>query len=916
MKVSHLLVALAMSSSFASMARAQVADAPGSAQEPAAGAAQVEENSEDIVVTGVRASLERATAIKRNSEVISDSITAEDIGKFPDANVADALQRITGVQISRNSGGEGRFVSIRGLSSQFNLTTFNGRVLATDNAGRDFSFDVLPSEALASATVYKSPSAAQVDGSIGGLIELTTMNPLARPGFHFSGNLGGLYDEATRKITPRFGGVVSNTFADDTVGAFVGVYYYKRDWRSDTFESFARSTETILADGSGCRTPTEYCAPGIGRAAFPGVVSYQVKNGPRERVSVVGGVQWEPNDRLKTKVDAFYSYYDTPENNYSYNINFYSNEGWARFTDATVVPWAGPGENQYLLTQFALSNIPVELGTDTKERKVKTWQVGWNTEWEMSDAFTARLDLAYSRADRPNRGEDNYTVAGVNGANYVYALTDAAPNVTCTLAGGRSCYDITNDEIGLHFMERKGEATKDRAFSSRLDFDYNIGALGSFDTTLKFGGFYSNRKKDKDYYASPVGCGYCGFTDTLGSVGVVAVVPFPNDRGYRSGTIGANNRWPTLDAERLFEAAIAARGQAYFDSTIAPVHQLRNSSYVNEDQYGGYLQANFKSDRFDGNIGLRYVRTRDQVDGYTQQLISLTPIPNSTNFTPVFSEVSPVSDSNSYGNWLPSANFTYRILDNLQLRGAVSKTITRPTFSQLGLDVNWEVNSPPPRVTQNGNPRLRAIKADAADLSLEWYGGQGSSGSLAAFYKKIDGFITTGTFETTIAGFPGQITLPVNGDTAELRGVEVAFQHVLPIGFGAQLNYTFVDNESRIRLPDGTQVERELDGVSKHTVNASVFYEKGPISARLSYAYRSSFTDCSICGPVSTPSTTEGSGFLDFSGDLKVTPSVNLYLNVYNITKQDYHRYALDERYTLFYERYSRRFEFGVRSSF
>lgn len=883
----------------------------GEASDPAAVDPAALNPSNEIVVTGVRASLERAARIKRNADVVADAISAEDIGKFPDANVADALQRITGVQISRTSGGEGRFVSIRGLGSQFNLTTFNGRVLATDNAGRDFSYDVLPAEALGSATVYKTPTAASIDGSIGGLVELTTIDPLARPGLNISGNVGGLYDEATGQVTPRFGATVSNTFADDTLGAFFGVYYYKRNWRSDTFESFARSTETVTEDGAGC-----FGCEGIGRAAFPGIVSYQVKNGPRERISTIGGVQWEPSDNLAIKVDAFYSRYDTPEDNVSYNINFYSNDGWARYNNSTVVPWAGPGRNNSLLTQFDIDNLPVELGTDTKARTVELWQVGWNSVWQATDNLEATLDVAYSQADRLNRGEDDYTVAGVTGAAYTYQLTNAAPNITCVLPNGTSCFDISNDQIALHFMERKGETTHDQAISSRLDFDYRAGQIGATDVIAKFGAFYFNRQKTKDYYASPDGCGYCGFTDTLGSVGVNAVVDFPYSEGYRSGTIGTDGRWPALSAAKLFEAAILARGEEYFNSTIAPVQQLRNSSFVDEDQYGGYLQFNVESTRLKANAGLRYVRTRDYVTGHTQQLLSLTPIPNSTNFTAVYSGVVPVSETNSYGNWLPSANVTYELRDNLQIRAALSKAITRPSFSQLGLDVNYEVNSPPPRVSQNGNPNLRATTANSLDLSIEWYGNQGSSASLAGFLKKIDGFITTGTFESTIAGQPGQITLPINGDTADLKGIEAAFQHVFDFSLGASVNYTFVDSTARLTLLDGSEVERDLDGVARHTVNASTFYEKGPLSLRLSYNFRAAFVDSALGGPVSTPSTTDASHFVDFSGSVRINPFASVYLDVSNITQESFHRYALDKRYPLFYEQFSRRFEFGVRASF
>ncbi|PTQ12167.1 hypothetical protein CLG96_06320 [Sphingomonas oleivorans] len=932
MKMPVKLAIFAAGCSFGTLATAQTAAPPTAPREgatpqderaasradqaaPASDPASDEPQPDEIIVTGVRASLQRAAELKRNAGVVSDSISAEDIGKFPDANIADALQRVTGVQIARNTGGEGRFVAIRGLGSQFNLTTFNGRVITTDGAGRDFSYDILPAEVLASATVYKSPSASLTDGSIGGLVELTTINPLARPGFHFSGNVGGLYDESTDKLTPRFGGAVSNSFADNSLGVFAGVYYYKRQWRSDTFESFARSTEVLQADGSGCRTPTEFCGPGIGRAAFPGIMSYQVKNGPRKRWSLVGGVEWQPADSFRTKIDAFYSYYDTPEQAANYIVNFFANEAWARYENATYEDWPGPGQNKYFLTKFDVTNIPVEFGTDVKSRKVKTYQFGWNTAWDAFDDFTVKLDLAVSRSSRPNRGEDYYTVSGVTGGNYSFEATGRAPNVTCTLPDGRSCYSITNDEIALNLMEQKGELVKDDAFSSRLDFSYAPGSLGDLAVSIDYGGFYSSRKKRKEIYDSPNENAHGGFTTTLGSVGVVAVIPFPNGDGYRSGIVGIDNKWPAIDALRIFEAAIRANGQAYFDANTRATLVPRASSIVKEDQYGGYVQLNLKSNAIDANIGVRYVETNVDVTGSEQQLLSLTPIGNN-NFEPVFSPIQPVTGGNVYGNWLPSANVTWRIRDNLQLRAAASKAITRPTLSQLGLDVNYEVRSNPPLIGQNGDPKLRAIKSDSLDLSLEWYGGQGSSASLAGFYKSIDGFVAAGIFNTMIAGFPGTVIRPINGDTAELIGAEVAMQHVLPSGFGATANYTFADTRSRLTLLDGTEVERDLDGVSRHTFNLSGFYEKGAISARLSYAYRGKFVDCAICGPVNTTTTTAATGFVDFSASYKINRFISIYLDLSNLTEEDFHRYASDKRFAVFYERYARRAEFGVRGSF
>ncbi|MEI2456083.1 TonB-dependent receptor [Lysobacter firmicutimachus] len=861
-----------------------------------------------IQVVGIRGSLERSSDRKRDEKSITDTISAEDVGKFPDANIADALQRVTGVQIGRTTGGEGRFVSIRGLNSQFNLTTFNGRVLATDNAGRDFSFDVMPAEVLNRVTVYKSPTASQPDGSIGGLVELSTFDPLSRPGRHFSGSVSALHDDASSSTTPRLGFIGSDTFRDNTVGVFGGLYYYKRKWRSDTFESFARSTETTDANGDGVRSD-----PADGRGAFPGIISYQVKTGDRERLSWVGGLTWRPNDRLKTTLDAFYSRYETPETNYSYNVNFYSNDGWGRFANATLAPWNGGGVNRHLITSFDLDDTPLEIGTDSKERSVDLYQVGWNTRFQATDKLAATFDLAYSVADRPNSGKDYFTVAGVNGGRYRYQAASPVPSVSCVLPDGRSCLDVSNDEIGLHFMEQKGESTRDEAISARADFDY-VTYLGDVMATLEGGLFYANREKDKKFFASPSGCGYCGFGDTLGEAGVRATTAFP-DGGYRAGLVGGRNRWPALDAAALFQAAVKLRGQEYFDSTIAAKLRERASSLIEEDQYGGYVQANFSGDRWDGNVGLRYVRTDMTSKGHSQELLALEPIPNSTNYRPTFSDVHPVSVDHNYDDWLPSANFTYRFNDNLQLRAAASRAITRPTFTQLGVDVNYEINSYPPRVTRNGNPELEAIRSDAFDLSLEWYGDEGAAASVALFHKRIDGFVTMGLFPETILGQTFQVTAPLNGDTAQLTGLEAAYQYMHSSGFGGQINYTYVDSTADVTV-NGVRKTTTLDGVSRNTLNLQAIYEKGPIAARLSYSYRDKYVSCAVCGPVNTPATTAASGFLDLSASYAFNDKVTGFLQVYNLTEEVQHTYALDERFTTFYEPFARRFELGVRVSF
>lgn len=870
-----------------------------------------------VIVKGTRASIQSAANLKRRAQIVQDSIVAEDIGKFPDTNIAESLSRVTGVQISRDIGGEGRFVSIRGLGSQYNLATLNGRVLATDNAGRDFSFDIVPAEAVAAATVYKSSMASLPEGSTGGQVELQTLNPLARKGFHLAGQVGGYYDDVTKETTPHMSAFISNTFDQDRLGAYVGVTYYKRDWRSDVFEELQTSTEATDAQGHGMFEP-DYSGQD-GRAAFPGISSFQIKYGTRERTGVVAGVSYRPSDQLEFKLDTFFSDYKDNDLSYSYNQNFYTNYGWSHFR-GTLVPWAGLGDNKYLLTSFDIPNIPLEEGTDTHHRETKTYMVAGHTKWHATDKLTVDWDLALSGSNKPDAGLDAYTVIGLanadgngtNGGNYHFAWTGTAPNVVCTTASGELCLTQPLSSFGLHFMEQKGESDKDDVKSTKLDFTYKFAT--QIESSLQWGVFYSDREKDKKLYDSPNGCAYCGFYETFGSIGTPVGVAFPKG-GFLASDIGTpGNAWYAVTSDQVFAAAIAANGQDSFDTNIKAQFLPRASSNILEEIYGGYAQANLRSEHVDTNFGVRWVHTGDTSRGATQQILSITPVANSTNYTATYSDVVPVSIKNDYNELLPSANVTYHFAPNLQLRFAASKTMRRPSFSDLGPDVTWEVNSPPPRLTRNGNPMLRPEKSNNLDLSLEWYGHNGNSLSAAFYEKHLTDYITTGTTQETILGQVFQVGEKLNGDKAQVSGLEIAYQHLWDNGFGIQANYTHADSKAFVTVGDVVH-ESGLDGVSKNTYNLTGLYEKNGFSARISYNYRSAYTACGTCAPNGAgPTTTDATGFLDASINYDVNKTYTVYFDASNLTKEVGHTWAIDPRYTTYYEPYASRFEFGVRA--
>jgi len=427
--------------------------------------------------------------------------------------------------------------------------------------------------------------------------------------------------------------------------------------------------------------------------------------------------------------------------------------------------------------------------------------------------------------------------------------------------------------------------------------------------------FYSSREKNRIRYESPLGCSYCGFNLTFGEVGINAEVPFPSG-GFRGGRIGgSNNRWPAQSVDAILAAAIAHRGQDFFDERIAPALRERASSWIDEDQYGAYIQASLEGDNWEANAGVRYVRTDMTSRGYWQELLAIVPIPGSVNFEGEFSEIQPVTETNEYGKWLPSFNLTWRLTDNLQLRGAASRGIARPTFTQLGVDVGYGLGGTPATMTRSGNPKLQPVQSDALDLSLEWYGDAGAAASIAGFYKDIDGFVTQSFVEETFLGKDFQIFNPINGDSATLYGVEVAGQYLHTSGFGGQVNYTYVHSKSDVTL-EGVQRTTTLEGLSKSNWNIQAIYEKGPLAARLSYSWRDEYVSCQVCGPANAPLTTAAQGYLDFNASWQMNERIQFFMQAYNLTEEETHTYALDERFTTFYEPYAKRYEVGIRVSF
>jgi TonB-dependent receptor len=904
----------------------------------------------DIIVTGIRGSLRSSLATKRNAENIVDSISAEDTGKFPDTNIADSLQRITGVAIDR-SGGEGQFITVRGLGPEFNTVLVNGRIMATDNPGREFSFDVLSSNLIQRVDVYKTSLPQLQEGGIGATVNVVTARPLdGKAGLHGTLSAGGIYDKLADKLSPDFSGIMSWTNEDKTFGALLSGSYSNRKSQLDsariggwilgpeglingTADSTGLTTAALIDSPSNIHTPREY--------------NFDREQDSRERINFSGSVQGQLSDQLLLTVDGIYSQF-----NVSQHTNRFGEFFTERFTDVqldannTVIGFNRPG-SQFLAANPGLLE-PLPGGVDSRvtrqqndnivwdsKRQTKTYQIGANLAWDATDQLKLKFDASTTKATQNNPYK--FVVVGalaqtsvrfdLNPENDLPSVSNLGPITDASL-------------LRAHFAEN--DLTKVHDKGTEVHFDGEWKADRGIIKSLMFGASYNQRRKvrtradNSDTY-----CTYCGYDIPIPSS---LVQPYEM-KGFlpgASGSDGIPTNFFTFNQQDIFDflsnpanLALARQGRTPDEQAIeaARLLALPGGPYglrdrpgqrldVNEKVVAGYVNVNLGGDDWSGNIGGRFVSTRVTSSGFGQQIVDIFVNPGDDNLNFVYTDPQAISVKNSYTDFLPSANIKYKIMPNMFVRGAVSKTVTRPTLTSLGVD-----NSYGGRLTNatssGGNPNLKPFKSTNYDLSLEYYISDVSFVSLSGFYKKFSDFLESQTLPVDLAGFTFLDTRTRNGQSGSIAGVEVGGQYTLDrllpgalSGLGVAGNYTYVS--SNVARGEGSSTNANncgYNGLSPHSANGSVFYEKYGVQARLSYNWRSSFLR-QCFGAASRPENRAAYGQLDFSFSYDVTPVFQVYVQGVNLTNQYVNDYSVLQERLLLLQNTGSRYLFGVRAKF
>jgi TonB-dependent receptor len=823
---------------------------------------------ETVTVTGLRASLGKSLEIKQDADIVLDSINALELGRFPDDDVADALRHITGVNISRTTGGEGQYVGIRGLGRQYNIVTLNNRILATDDDGRALAFDVLPADVISGADVFKSSQASAIEGSIGGTVNLRSAHPFDNTGTHAAVRIEGDYNDMSEFWGKRASAFISNTNSAGTFGFLFGAVYSDDKTRTDSlnYNTYDQSNPGVWPPDGG---------PGSQPVVAACCISFGSVVDEKKRGAVSGSLEWRPTQTVHVTLDGLYSRLDDPQ--VAYNQAYYPDFNY----DANGNPeWSNVVINNGLITSFTGNTFTPELVNQTIARKVTTSLVGLNLAWEVSSRFSLATDVYQSKANRPEGGQDAFVTAGLesptpynqNTINWTNT-SNGLPNISVTLPNGQDYGaalaggQLTNDHWTAHYTGLSGNSIHDKVTGATADGTWELDA-GSL-SALRFGVAQTWREKTRedydndwtggssqyDWYTTPPGANPI----TFGSLGanVVSTTTFPHYMQGSGGnfpkTVGVFSIQTLLNALKSLDGQpnlYGTTGSDVYDFALTlPQYNAVNSYAVKETTTAGYLELTFTGGNWAGNAGVRIVHTSTTASTAVNDIVSVT-VANTSNPTDpayvVYSDAVPTTSNGSYTEVLPSLNFLYRLRPDLQLRFGASETMARPELDQLAPTRTDDSLNRDYRVDYAGNASLKPIRAYGVDLSLEWYYQPRSALTVAVFAKDIRDFITTlvsndvdigvqGYFNGSTTPVPVLYTVsqPINGDKGYVEGIEFGFTHIMPSGFGVHGQYTRTWSRAYV---DGVDVG-ELEGVSSNSGSLGVLYETPRFSANVNWDY-------------------------------------------------------------------------------
>ena len=858
------------------------------ASAPALAASPSDSTVSEVVVTGVRESLQKAIELKRTSDNQIDVISASDIGKLPDKNVADALQRIPGVNTVSAASGEGGFdendrVSVRGTSPSLTQVTVDGHSVSTGDwfildqfstVGRSISFTLLPSEIVQTTSVYKTQDASLMEGGVSGLVDIVTLKPLD---FHkpitFQGSAQGAYNSLTGSTKPQVSGLISVENSEGTLGALVQGFYEDRTVRRYGQETLGYSQ----IDGT---MQTGISHPDLIGVWAPTLIGSSLFEQEKKREGGLAAVEWRPNDKVEFDVSGFYSRLNATNHNDNYMYWGSRELGSNSPTSYTVK------NNTLVAATFPLigpAGTPVDgLVVDNiirPDATGQTYYVNFDAAYHATDRLTFKGQLGYTRGVGNTPTEPAYEVDAATGISYAPSGNGWA--VTPTNIDPQSPAGLAND-----WAWNETFTSVDKEVYGKVDGVFNVDD-GPFKDVM-FGGRIADHTRQVDGWDRGCSLGANGQCWTLPAQPYSATNPTSYPSGYNSGSLGIPGLLVPIAGDPNTIVGILNGISDGVHGPITSIKQPTNYYWpgafkVKERDYAGYLMARVGGERWRGNFGVRVVDTQEDAYVNVSDPSGLVAGDITTSaYGPYY--VNKVS--HNYLDILPSVNFTFDVQKNLLLRVSAAETMSRPDYSALGGTVSLTDTN----LTGNGgNPDLKPIKAAVYDAALEWYYAPTAVAAVSVFYDDLSSYVSYGVSNGTYysqfykAFKTYSISSPIN-TTGQVKGVELQVQQPLPWGFGFQANATYATSSDAMGAP--------LVGTSKFTYNLVGYYENSRFSARLAYTYRSHFF---VGLDRSAAENQDNYGALDGSLDFKVNKYVSLTFDALNITNNMLKYYALNK---------------------
>jgi len=903
--------------SFASISAMAFAAVPAMAQDADT---TEDEEMDEIVVTGIRASIRDSIAKKRTNTSIVEAISAEDIGKLPDQSIAEAIARLPGLAAQRLDG-RANVIAVRGLAPDFTTALLNGREQVTANNNRGVEFDQYPAELLSGVTVYKTPDAKLTGQAIGGTINLQTVRPLqyGKQAIAIGGrleynDLGALNSDTT---ATGYRGSFSyiDQFADDTIGVAIGYARMVSPTQEERWNAWG------------------YPDSGDGNAVIGGAKPF-VKSNELTRDGLMGVLEYSPDETFSTTIDLYYSKFKDEQRLRGIELPLFWSA--AQLQDERT---ASDG----LITDGSYAGVKGVIRNDVSKRDAETFAGGWNVKYQMDDNWSVETDLSYTKVSRTDIALESYAGTGRGGGNESgatdtigFSLTDVGSAVF-THGLDYSDYNL----IQLGGPQGWGDPIGDNTWSSQDGFintptvEDELSAIAlsaerqmdnSFISSISFGARYNKRRKTLDD---------TGTFLTLKEYPGTLVVP----EQYRVDPVSLDflglGNMIAYDSLAFYEDG----NYIETDATAFDLSRITNDYDISEKVFTLYVMANIEAELGDtpviGNVGVQAVHTNQEAQGFASRIVDGA------------FELNKNIEGDKYWEFLPSLNLSFEVSEKTKIRFGAARVLARARMQDMNASLGFGYSPAivfdedsagniiqSPWSAGGGNPQLRPWIADQVDLSIEHYFGESSYIAVAGFYKHLETYIFNGSEEFDFSGIDlpftpsttrGIRTSPQNGGGGYIYGVELSgsvagellAEELTGFGLSGSVNLT----DSKVRETD-TSDPIPLPGLSKTVMNGTAYYERYGFSARISVRHRSDFLgEVSGLSLANTPVTIESETVFDAQMGFDLSDygvdGLNILLQVNNLTNEPFTTYqSADQRQVRDFQNYGRTFFMGFNYRF